>query len=283
VPKEYDLQITSEAVNNTFVFTEQDLPGFKSKSTNKLEPDMPAWLNRERTREKSGADKQPWDKSKRFQPYYRRAIPKKTTLLGQVAHEVNCVAVLSEEAEAILAERTREAMRPKVGTMYMQNDQLSERGFIQPGTVRSSGAFTGFIKNTGTKKSKTQEIKTARIPRNELMDRIMDSFRRYNYWSMKALRAELQQPEAYIRQTLEEVADIARSGRFAMLWSLKPDYKQENYAGLDDGVAPLGMGGDGAGDEDLLEGDGEGEGMDEGLDEEDEEGDDVKMEDVLPL
>ncbi len=75
VPKEYDLQITSEAVNNTFVFTEQDLPGFKSKSTKNIEPDMPAWLSRDRASNKSGEKQHPWDKSKRYQPYYRRAIP----------------------------------------------------------------------------------------------------------------------------------------------------------------------------------------------------------------
>jgi transcription initiation factor TFIIF subunit beta len=78
VPKEYDLQITSEKVPNTFVFTEQDLPGFKSRSRQKFDPataNMPARLNRARV-EKSG-DKQPWDSSKPRVPWVRKGIPSK--------------------------------------------------------------------------------------------------------------------------------------------------------------------------------------------------------------
>jgi transcription initiation factor TFIIF subunit beta len=81
-------------------------------------------------------------------------------------------------------------------------------------------------------------MKTARMPQNELLDRIFDCFRRYNYWSMKALRAELQQPEAYLRETLEKVAVLAKSGRFATQWSLKPENKLTNYEGAGDAVAP---------------------------------------------
>src|SRR4051794_9266921 len=110
-------------------------------------------------------------------------------------------------------------------------------------------------------------MKTARMPQNELLDRIFDCFRKYNYWSMKALRAELQQPEAYLRETLEKVAILAKSGRFATQWSLKPENKISNYEGAGDAVAPTaeGMGGD---ESDMA-------------DEEDGEDDeDVKFEDV---
>jgi transcription initiation factor TFIIF subunit beta len=81
VPKEYELQITSEAVQNTFVFTEQDLPGFKSRSKIKFDPataNMPARLNRARVEKPS--EKKPWEK-KKFEPFYRRAIPSKSRQL----------------------------------------------------------------------------------------------------------------------------------------------------------------------------------------------------------
>lgn len=121
-------------------------------------------------------------------------------------------------------------------------------------------------KNPATKE-RPQLMKTARMPQNELLDRIFDCFRKYNYWSMKALRAELQQPEAYLRETLEKVAVLAKSGRFATQWSLKPENKISNYEGAGDAVAPTaeGMGGD---ESDMA-------------DEEDGEDDeDVKFEDV---
>jgi transcription initiation factor TFIIF subunit beta len=76
------------------------------------------------------------------------------------------------------------------------------------------------------------------MPQNELLDRIFECFRRYNYWSMKALRAELQQPEAYLRETLEKIAVLAKSGPFATHWSLKPENRINNYDGAGDAIAP---------------------------------------------
>jgi transcription initiation factor TFIIF subunit beta len=81
VPKEYELEVTSETVKKTFIFTEQDLPGYKSRANTKFDPaiaNMPARLNRpkpERTREK-----QPWDKNKKYQPYASKGIPSASSL-----------------------------------------------------------------------------------------------------------------------------------------------------------------------------------------------------------
>lgn len=47
---------------------------------------------------------------------------------------------------------------------------------------------------------------------------------------MKVLRQELQQPEAYLRETLDKIAILHKSGPFATNWGLKPENKQENYA-----------------------------------------------------
>jgi transcription initiation factor TFIIF subunit beta len=67
-------------------------------------------------------------------------------LFGKVAHEVNCVAVVNEESDRILAERTIEAMKPKAGTRFIKGEAGSmANGFIQPGTVRAQDAFRDFI------------------------------------------------------------------------------------------------------------------------------------------
>lgn len=129
-------------------------------------------------------------------------------------------------------------------------------------------------KDTGANKTKAtaQDTKTARMPQNELLDRIFQCFREYNYWSMKALRAKLQQPEAYLRETLDKVADMPKSGRFAMHWTLKPEFKNADYADADDGSAPTTAGAvDNVDDSDMAD-----------LDGEDDDDDDMKMEDVLP-
>jgi transcription initiation factor TFIIF subunit beta len=108
--------------------------------------------------------------------------------------------------------------------------------------------------------------KTTRMAENELFDSINRCFCLYTYWSMKALRNRLHQPEAYLRETLDKVAILIRTGTFANQYTLKPEFKEllakqqptGNALPATDTVAPVG----------------------EGPDEEDEE--DVKMEDVLP-
>lgn len=59
---------------------------------------------------------------------------------------------------------------------------------------------------------------------------IYDCFKRYNYWPLKSLKAELNQPEAYLKQTLELVAHLVRQGSHAMTWQLKPESKIGAYA-----------------------------------------------------
>lgn len=68
------------------------------------------------------------------------------------------------------------------------------------------------------------------MPQNELLDLIYQAFREYKYWPFKTLKARLQQPEAYLKQTLEMVAHLVKSGDFAMTWELKPEARESNYA-----------------------------------------------------
>ncbi len=68
------------------------------------------------------------------------------------------------------------------------------------------------------------------MPENDLLDLIFACFMRFRYWSMRALRAAIPQPEIYLRQTLEKVADLHRSGRFANNWELKPENRKNGSA-----------------------------------------------------
>jgi transcription initiation factor TFIIF subunit beta len=95
-------------------------------------------------------------------------------------------------------------------------------------------------------------MKTIRIPENELMDKIFQCFSKYQYWSLKSLRAQLQQPEAYLRQTLEKIAVLNKTGRFANNWSLRPENLPDNHHNAGD-IAPeeAGDGGSDVDDEDV--------------------------------
>lgn len=68
------------------------------------------------------------------------------------------------------------------------------------------------------------------MPQNELLDVLFGLFRQYQYWPFKVLKAKTQQPEAYLKQTLEMIAHLVKSGDYAMTWELKPEAKQSNYA-----------------------------------------------------
>lgn len=62
---------------------------------------------------------------------------------------MNCIAVLNEESERILAQHTIEAMRPKAKTKYVGAGSASRsNNFYQPGTVQAQAAFGGFIVRT---------------------------------------------------------------------------------------------------------------------------------------
>jgi transcription initiation factor TFIIF subunit beta len=80
VPKEYDLDVTDENVRNTYVFTEKDLPGFKSKSREKFDlasANMPALLKQKMNSYKAPPPpKNAFDSARKAsQPYYKKAIP----------------------------------------------------------------------------------------------------------------------------------------------------------------------------------------------------------------
>lgn len=75
IPKEYNLEAKDMDLTNAFLFTEQDLPGFKSKSHG-ANSDLPPHLRRrqeqrpeEKTQQEGGV------KKNKYQPRYRKAIP----------------------------------------------------------------------------------------------------------------------------------------------------------------------------------------------------------------
>lgn len=106
------------------------------------------------------------------------------------------------------------------------------------------------------------------MPQNELLDLIYECFKEYTYWPLKSMVKQLNQPEAYLRQTLEMVAVMIRSGTYATKWQLKPEAREGAYAeagsfnNVKDEVAPE-------------------TGIDSEAEVVDDDDDNVKMEDVM--
>lgn len=83
VPKEYNMHVANRDSSNTFIFTEKDLPGYsKMKGTARKGVGNGGFpndrtSNRTAFRDRSRQSLQPGDKSKRWQPNFRKAIPSK--------------------------------------------------------------------------------------------------------------------------------------------------------------------------------------------------------------
>ncbi|AEO54442.1 hypothetical protein MYCTH_2297030 [Thermothelomyces thermophilus ATCC 42464] len=216
VPKEYNMEVTNHDVNNTFVFTEQDLPSYAAKNkerANALAQGIPAHLLRKHQRQMEP----PAERGKKG-AYSRRPIPKKTRIAGKIKHEVVCTPVRNAEADRFLSIRAEAAQKPqKTVTML--------KGF-PAGDTTNPNEWESFLKTREKPtKAKKMENKATRWPENQLLDAIAKCFSEHKYWSIKAFRGRIPQPEAYLRETLDKVAVLHRSGTFANHWSLKPEYE----------------------------------------------------------
>ncbi|KAL1960962.1 hypothetical protein VTO42DRAFT_4850 [Malbranchea cinnamomea] len=233
VPKDYILKRQNllpnrqaYAVQNTFVFTEKDLPGFKDKAQilfNEAQPHGRSYLYEQMKR-----NSRKHEKRKKWEPYIRKTIPKQTALAGRVHDEFNCLPVENEEYQRMAEERALQALKPKKETKFIE--KLTGK-MLQPKTAQQADK-SKFIQVTKPAKPKTQENKAARMPQNELLDLIYACFREYRYWPFKSLKARLQQPEAYLKQTLEIVAHLVKTGDFANTWELKPEARESSYVNM---------------------------------------------------
>ncbi|KAL2352334.1 transcription initiation factor IIF, beta subunit family protein [Cryomyces antarcticus] len=212
VPKEYDLKINNLSYNNACVFSEKNQTGYKAGMMNRPRPDVRP--NQYRVNKRR----------------YGSSIPKQTALVGYAKHELTSTAVENEEYHRLMEERTAAMFKPKHTTTYTTEIQQA----LHPG-IAAGSSFESFVRKTNTsrKLGRAQEDKAIRMPQNELLDRLQAMFKRYRYWSMKAMRQELHQPEAYIKSTMEKIGTLVRSGPFAMQWMLNAEYQESTYAGLD--------------------------------------------------
>jgi transcription initiation factor TFIIF subunit beta len=64
-----------------------------------------------------------------------------------------------------------------------------------------------------------------RMPRNQLLDMLFALFREREQWPIKLLCEKTQQPEAYLKEILSEIATFYPKGEFNGTWELPPSFK----------------------------------------------------------
>ena len=186
-----------------------------------------------------------------------------TALAGYLQHEVTVTAVENDEYRRLTDARFMEMFQPKRTTTYTTGIDHN----LHPGLAKNP--FGKFVAANKTKSGKKkQQEKAVRISQEELLDALHSCFKQFRYWSLKALKQRLHQPEAYIKNTVEKIATLIRAGPFAMNYKLNPEY--ETSLNVDQNQVKEEAAEEGESDEDVKE--------DEGDDGEDDF-EDVKMED----
>ncbi|EPS38587.1 hypothetical protein H072_7687 [Dactylellina haptotyla CBS 200.50] len=235
IPKKFDMVVTDRNVKNTFLFTEKDMPGFENKARgigNDGNPIIPSrLLQPEKTYDRKfgakGANNN--NNGKKFTPFFRKAIPKRTALVGTVRHEAVVTPMDGMEFAKYL-KRKRDIMEEEQRKKHIQVLEKILPGAPLPTSIEN--LFDHAIQKPGGEKKKTQENKATRMPRNELLDALFICFSEYEFWTLKGLRERLNQPEAYLKETLESIATLLKTGPFALKWQLKPEYKSRDIESI---------------------------------------------------
>ncbi|KAL0953202.1 hypothetical protein HGRIS_004457 [Hohenbuehelia grisea] len=155
-----------------------------------------------------------------------------TILTGRIKHDCNLRPVFSERYRRQMRERTKKYNTPKRQIRMIEDAGVSGgRGGINRLSsgvgVGSGNAFGDLIKSK-QKPAKGAFERMARMPRNQLLDLIFSYFRETPRWGLKVLREKTQQPEAYLKEVLQEVALLHRSGEHNGMWELKDNFKDSN-------------------------------------------------------
>lgn len=229
IPQEYNLSILNTQVHNSYVFSEENLSRFKQEVTEVADlPDAPQLKEIERDEdthiignyfrvEKNGAE------DRKFIPFVK-TIPKKTCLLGKIVHDCQIVPLRTDSRYSQMLVRRQNIgagkERPKVTFL---NDI--------PGVVQSqagpslSGKSTSMFLKSGPVKNKS-EGRAIRMPQKDLLDLLFRLFEEYEYWTMKGLKERTRQPETYLKESLESIANLIKKGPYTSKYNLKPEYKR---------------------------------------------------------
>ena len=274
IPQEYDISMLNTQVRNSYVFSEENLKKFKQELTEVTQmPEQPSLqpLDKSNINNKKFQQKQPFKffrvqkngkdgkPVRKYIPFVK-TIPKKTSLVGKICHDCQIIPSKHDlQYEKILLNRqniTQGPVRPKVTF-------LNEI----PGVIQSNagpsikGNNTSVFLKSNPNKGKNAEGRAIRMPKKDLLDLLFRLFEEYEYWSMKGLKERTRQPESYLKESLDSIANLIKKGPYTSKYNLKPEYRRLRDA---ERAARLGL--------DVNEGD-------EKDDEEDDE--DMDMEDVV--
>ncbi|KAH7884260.1 transcription initiation factor IIF, beta subunit-domain-containing protein [Phlebopus sp. FC_14] len=162
-------------------------------------------------------------------PYNPRA--RTTILTGRVKHECNLRPLFNDSYRRQMRERSRAYNTPRRQIRMIEEAGVSggRGGINRLSSGVNTGSFADMIKSK-QKPAKGAFERMARMPRNQLLDLLFQLFREQPRWSIKPLRERTQQPEVYLKEILNEIAILNRSGEYNGTWELSEIFAREGVS-----------------------------------------------------
>lgn len=217
MPQEYDLLILNTQVRNLYVFSEENLKRFR--------PDAPVGDEAPNRGLPFYRVKKKIDPNSEEKPLlYVKTIPKKTSLVGRIVHECQVTPLKGDvrykEMTAMRQNIPQAKERPKVTLL----DEIPGVVQLQTGPSLSGRSTSMFLKQQPARNK--ADGRAIRMPKNDLLDLLFRLFEEYEYWLMKGLKERTRQPETYLKELLEEIANLIKKGPYTSKYNLKPEYKR---------------------------------------------------------
>ncbi|KAH3684061.1 hypothetical protein WICPIJ_004963 [Wickerhamomyces pijperi] len=163
------------------------------------------------------------DGSNKVIPFVK-TIPKKTSLVGTIVHECQVMPLMSDpNYSKIITDRKKyitDEPRPTVTLLKEASGAMSNAGL----TLRTDTST--FLRPTATATKKSSEGRAIRIPQKDLLDLLFKLFDEYDYWSLKGLKERTKQPEVFLKETLDQIAQLIKRGPYIGKWALKKEFKE---------------------------------------------------------
>lgn len=236
IPLEYNLQVLNTQVRNSYVFSEENLQRFQLEFTELgAMPQQPELKQIERDIEPIGPEDRYFRvhkngvEDRQLVPFVK-TIPKKTSLVGRIVHDCQVVPLKDDsQYHQMLMRRqqiTQEKDRPKV-TFLTEIPGVVQ---LQAGPLLTGRSTLTFMKLTMPRNK--ADGRAIRMPKKDLLDLLFRLFEEYEYWLMKGLKERTRQPETYLKESLESIANLIKKGPYTLKYNLKPEYRRLRDARL---------------------------------------------------
>ncbi|KAG5461099.1 MAG: transcription initiation factor IIF, beta subunit-domain-containing protein, partial [Olpidium bornovanus] len=165
---------------------------------------------------------------------------------GVVATECEAQPVMCAELRQILEKREQEQAVNKA-PILLTNEEMKPNAIVPGGQtlslplavrllpapdcgsvlpLRATPLRSSRLARKPPTKQQILESKTARMPKNELLDLLFAAFERYQLWSFKGILEYVRQPISYTREVLQEVAVLHKKGEHTGKYELKPEFRK---------------------------------------------------------